>query len=42
MEFFFLLKLIELRRMEKAIVRGNDEIDEDDIIVKFHLLVVKL
>jgi outer membrane protein insertion porin family len=29
---FLLIKVIELRRMEKAIVRGSDEIDEDDIM----------
>ena len=28
---FLLIKVSELKRMEKAIVRGNDEIDEDDI-----------
>ena len=28
---FLLIKVKELSRMEKAIVRGNDEIDEDDI-----------
>ena len=28
---FLLISVKELRRMEKAIVRGNDEIDEDDI-----------
>jgi outer membrane protein insertion porin family len=29
---FLLISVKELRRMEKAIVRGNDEIDEDDIM----------
>lgn len=29
---FLLIKVKELSRMEKAIVRGNDEIDEDDIL----------
>lgn len=28
---FLLIKVKELQRMEKAIIRGNDELDEDDI-----------
>ncbi|MCB0746321.1 MAG: outer membrane protein assembly factor BamA [Ignavibacteriae bacterium] len=31
---FLLIKVKEFQRMEKAIVRGNDELDEDDILKK--------